>query len=221
MLSYLKQTKLANTAPLSLVLLIISALLGTSHILPSILPYFVLLICGMGALCLQYNPAIIKLIFARPKRKVWWKVIPIVIITMIIAYIFVIVGTVLFNIPVDKNDTLGNGDKLSKLVNLFWVSISLIGEEVITASLTFPIYTLTLKKFGNQKAWVFAAIVGSLLFGLLHFRVYHWNLYQMFFPIGLGRLPFTWLWLNADSLWPAIVAHILYDLILFIPLVVN
>lgn len=36
---------------------------------------------------------------------------------------------------------------------------------------------------------------------------------------GLGRLPFTWLWIKSDSLWPAIGAHMVYDAVVFLPMI--
>lgn len=170
MLAFLRDAKLSKFSALSIIVLILAAIFGTSHILPGLLPYFVFIV-------LAFSSA-----------------------------------------PV-ANSALGTGSQSTKLIRVFWISVSLIGEEIITASLTFPLYTLIHKKLDNKKSWIIAAIVGSLLFGLLHFRAYNWNLYQMFFPIGLGRLPFTWLWIKSDSLWPSIVAHVLYDLILFLPMI--
>ncbi|CAI3416746.1 MAG: hypothetical protein SOR80_02440 [Enterococcus cecorum] len=42
-------------------------------------------------------------------------------------------------------------------------------------------------------------------------------MYQCIVVTGLTRLPFTCLWKKSDSLTTAIVAHILYDVILFLP----
>lgn len=218
MLAFLRDAKLSKFSALSIIVLILAAIFGTSHILPGLLPYFVFIVLGLLALYLQYGDKIIPLIFEKPLKNSWWKVIPVVIVTMIIAYAFIFIGLAFSSAPV-ANSALGTGSQSTKLIRMFWISVSLIGEEIITASLTFPLYTLIHKKLDNKKSWIIAAIVGSLLFGLLHFRAYNWNLYQMFFPIGLGRLPFTWLWIKSDSLWPSIVAHILYDLILFLPMI--
>ncbi|KRL89946.1 hypothetical protein FC46_GL000442 [Lactobacillus kalixensis DSM 16043] len=213
LLNFLKQAKLSKLAPFSIIVLLLATFLGTSHILPSILPYFVFIVFGLLALYLQYSSKIIPLIFEKPAKNSWWKIVPIVIVTLIIAYVLSLFSSTV------ANSALGNGSQSDKLLRLFWISVSLIGEEIITASLTFPFYTLIHKKIGDRGSWLYAAIIGSLLFGLLHFRTYNWNLYQMMLPIGLGRLPFTWLWIKSDSLWSAIIAHIIYDLIVFLPMV--
>lgn len=51
----------------------------------------------------------------------------------------------------------------------------------------------------------------------MHFKIYHGNLYQCLVVIGLTRLPFNYAWRKADSLWAGIIAHIIYDWIIFVP----
>lgn len=88
---------------------------------------------------------------------------------------------------------------------------------MITAVMTLPFFSLLLSRVDEDKAWWIAAVIGSVLFGLMHVNVYHFNMYQCIVATGLTRLPFTWLWKKSDSLTTAIVAHILYDVILFLP----
>lgn len=66
-------------------------------------------------------------------------------------------------------------------------------------------------------AWIAASVISSLLFGMMHVNVYHWNMWQCLVVIGLTRLPFNWAWRKTDSLWGGIWAHIIYDLIIFVP----
>lgn len=60
-------------------------------------------------------------------------------------------------------------------------------------------------------------MIGSVFFGLMHVNAYDFNMYQCIVVTGLTRLPFTCLWKKSDSSPTAIVAHILYDVILFLP----
>ncbi len=110
-----------------------------------------------------------------------------------------------------------SGPMLGRIVDLLELTFSLVGEELITAAVAFPLYHLASKKLPAQWAWVVASVVSSLLFGLMHFKIYHGNLYQCLVVIGLTRLPFNYAWRKADSLWAGIIVHIIYDWIIFVP----
>ena len=97
------------------------------------------------------------------------------------------------------------------------VSFSLIGEELITASVAFPAYVFLKSRMDASKAWIYASIISALLFGMIHVNIYHWNLWQCLVATGLTRLPFNWAWKKTDSLQGGIWAHIIYDLIVLIP----
>lgn len=216
MINYLNSRTLTKIWWLSALTLILGAFLGTDSTLPGVLPYFAFIFFGCISLYIQYGKGIIAAIFEKLKKEGWKLVIPVLIIAYIIAFLFLGLGNLLGNKSV-TNGAIGSGTVTEKLIQLFWICISLIGEEIITAALTLPFVSLLMNRLGNKRAWIFGAIIGSLLFGMLHFRAYHWNLYQMLLPIGLGRLPFTWLWVKSDSLWPSILTHIIYDVLLFLP----
>lgn len=216
MLNYLDSRSLTKFWWTSAATLLIGALLGTDSTLPGVLPYFAFIVFGGLSLYLQYGQGILAAILEKPKKGSWKLVIPVLIISYVIAFIFLGIGNLMGNQSV-TNGATGSGPVATQLIRLFWICVSLIGEEIITAALTLPFISLLMKRFSDKRAWLVGAIIGSLLFGMLHFRAYDWNLYQMLVPIGLGRLPFTWLWVKADSLWPAVATHILYDLLLFLP----
>lgn len=113
-----------------------------------------------------------------------------------------------------KSTPLGNGDAHSKIINLALVTISLVGEEMLTSAVTMPFFSLLRKKFSDRGALVVASVIGAVLFGSMHLVMYDFNIYQCIVTIGLTRLPFTWLWFKADNLKPAIVAHRVYDWII-------
>ena len=216
MLNYLDSRNLSKIWWISAVTIIIGALLGTDSTLPGVLPYFAFIFFGGISLYLQYGRGILAAILEKPKKGSWKLVIPVLIISYVIAFIFLGIGNLLGNQPV-TNGATGSGPVATQLIRLFWICISLIGEEIITAALTLPFVSLLMKRVNKRQAWIYGAIICSLLFGMLHFRAYDWNLYQMLVPIGLGRLPFTWLWVKSDSLWPAVITHILYDVLIFLP----
>lgn len=107
------------------------------------------------------------------------------------------------------------------IVNLTTIAISLVGEEVITASIAFPVYYLLVKKIGRKQAWIWAAIISAAVFGMMHFNAYNGDWYQMLIVIGAGRLPFTYAWTKTDSLWGGIIAHVVYDFLIFIPVIMG
>lgn len=110
-----------------------------------------------------------------------------------------------------------SGDLLSRVTHILTLSFSLIGEELFTAAFAFPIYVWLKDKVSHSSAWLTALLLSSLLFGMLHVNIYHWNLYQCLISIGLGRIPFTWAWRRLDTLRAGIWAHIIYDLVILIP----
>ncbi|EHI69267.1 hypothetical protein ACVRY7_01385 [Streptococcus ictaluri] len=67
----------------------------------------------------------------------------------------------------------------------------------------------------SQKAILIGSILGVLIYGLLHLPTYEWSFYQCLVVIGLGRLPFTYLWFKEDSLRAGIYSYVLYDYWLF------
>lgn len=217
MLDFFKQRPLVKFWPLSIITLLLGAYFATNQILPGILVYFVFLFFGGLSLYLQYGKGVLRAAFSFPKQNSWKWLIPVILVTLVLSFFFSFVGSLLGQ-PLAENSALGTGTLHQKSIRILWICLSLIGEELITAALTFPFYSLLNKKIQSKHALLLATLIGALLFGMLHFKVYHWNLYQMLVTTGLGRLPLTWLWFKADSLWPASIAHILYDLILFIPM---
>lgn len=219
MLENIKETPLSSKAWLSIPLILLGIYGGTASPFPLYLKMFCLALAGGFSLVLQYNAETLKTLL-KPSRKGTWKwLILIVLITFVISFAALGLGDVL-GFSSASNAALGEGDALSKFLNGIMVSISLIGEEIITAAIAFPLFTLFVKKMDDKKAWFVAAVLSALLFGLMHVYAYNWNLYQCLVAVGLTRLPFTWLWVKADSLRAGIIAHIIYDAVLFIPMIV-
>lgn len=109
------------------------------------------------------------------------------------------------------------GSTIYYVISLLKITFSLVGEELITAAVAFPVYHFLVKRLPTKWAWVIASVFSAFLFGLMHLKIYHGNLYQCIVVIGLTRLPFNYSWRKADSLRARIIAHIIYDWIIFIP----
>ena len=217
MYQYFEQSKLSKHWYLSIPVIFLGIVGGTTSILPGKLAIFSLMVAAAIAIVIQYEkPALAKL-YAPVKEKTWRWVIPIVIITIVVTFATIFLGQALGIQSVANGALDGPGTVGQKLFQLVLVCVSLIGEEMITAVMTLPFFSLLLSRVDEDKAWWIAAVIGSVLFGLMHVNVYHFNMYQCIVATGLTRLPFTWLWKKSDSLTTAIVAHILYDVILFLP----
>lgn len=166
-----------------------------------------LIIGGSLALYSQFGKDIFKASLGKMNGKNIVPIIVVVIVSYIIAFGTSIIGDAL-GFSIASNTALGNGDTKSKIINLILVSISLIEEEIITDVIAFPVFYIQVKKMKIQNTWIIVALTSSILFGL----IYQGNPYQMFIPIDLVILPFTWLWTKTDSIWRGIIDYILYDL---------
>ena len=103
------------------------------------------------------------------------------------------------------------------LILLFTLFIGMIGEEVITAIFTFPVWGwLREKGLSSSLSFFLAAVFSSLIFGLFHLPIYGWNWLQCLLTIGLTRIPYTYAWKQMNSIWGGILLHYLFDLILIL-----
>lgn len=220
MLQYFKTTPLSKNALLSAIVLILGVYLTVSGIFPLFIACWLFIITSALALTIQYNSKAISALFhpVTNKKTLLW-IIPVVPFTLAISMFSSYLGTLLGQTSV-ANEALGHGDTTSKIINLLLISISLVGEEMITAAATMPFFSLLQKKYNQRTALILASIIGAILFGSMHVVAYDFNLYQCIVAVGLTRLPFNWLWFKSDSLWPGIIAHIIYDWALFIPMII-
>lgn len=144
-----------------------------------------------------------------------------ILISIILAFVLSLgasaLGDMLGFSAVANANTKVTGSLFFRIWHIAKVSFSLIGEELITAAFTFPIFVYFRHRLGDKQSWFIASVTGALLFGLLHMPIYHGNLWQVLVATGLGRLPFNWVWRKTDTLQAGIWAHILYDLVIFIP----
>jgi len=200
--------------------------------------YFALLLAGSIALILMFNVDTYKKLFQKMAKGSWKYIILAVVLGFAVTIVTLVIGG-LFDFPSSANGSLtsaggsgsgsGGGNAggsgmsqallISTLITLGFTCISLVGEEVFTAAINFPLFRLfTDRGINIKKAWIWSAVIASLFFGLMHFEAYDGNIYQCLVPIGLGRLPFTYAWYKTESLWGGIWAHIIYDLMIMVPL---
>ncbi|MCU5707720.1 CPBP family glutamic-type intramembrane protease [Bacillus wiedmannii] len=103
------------------------------------------------------------------------------------------------------------------IYNAIDIIFSLIGEEcfVLIPSI-LAIYFLKKHRVNEKRSIIIVTIIGAFFFGLAHYSTYNGNLVQIFFVIGLARLPLNWVAFKANSLWASSITHILFDFTPFI-----
>lgn len=170
------------------------------------------------AIVTQFNFETLKVSMGKMEKGSWKIIFWSIILTFITSFATMALGNLLFHTGfVENSNAVHTGPILARIQHLVLLSISLIGEELITASVAFPLYHLLAKKMSSKQAWIIAGLISAILFGLMHLKIYHGNLYQCIVVIGLTRLPFNYAWRKTNSLWGGIIGHIIYDLVIFIP----
>ncbi|MGR3742409.1 CPBP family glutamic-type intramembrane protease [Companilactobacillus sp. DQM5] len=180
------------------------------------LPWIWLPITSSISLIVTFGWSNFKKFFKFPVKKDWKTIFQMGLLAYGLAMLVFIIGSLLFHLKFSANPIL-NSDKSSILISLLFIWISLVGEELIVASVVLPIYSyLAQRKTNKKNAWLIALIVGSVFFGMLHLPTYSWNWYHAVVIIGLARVPFSMAWKKTDSLLGGIFTHIIYDYVLIL-----
>ncbi|MGG5318863.1 CPBP family glutamic-type intramembrane protease [Enterococcus sp. AZ072] len=177
-----------------------------------------LFLFSLLALLFQFGPDACKL-FLKPmgKGKIRY-IILFVVLSFVLSTIAARLGNLLLNNQTVENPIAQSLHENSLLQNIYFFLttwISLAGEELTTAAVAFPLYYYLVKQFGQKQAFLFSSILSALFFGSLHLTTYSWNWYQSLVVIGLTRLPFNYAWKKTDSLRGGIIAHTVYDYLIF------
>jgi membrane protease YdiL (CAAX protease family) len=137
-------------------------------------------------------------------------------------FISMIIGTVVLAIfgatPNAATAQLSGLDVKERALFFLKTIPQLFGEEVITilpflALLQLFSGTLRVKRKG---AIIFAWVITSILFGLLHLPTYDWNWIQCVIVIGSARMVLTLPWIMTKNIWVSTGAHIINDWIILI-----
>jgi len=93
----------------------------------------------------------------------------------------------------------------------------LFGEEVLTvlpflAALQLAHGPLNLSR---TQAVLFAWLLSSILFGLVHLPSYNWNLLQCLLVIGSARLVLSLAYIRTKNIWVSTGAHVINDWVIF------
>lgn len=178
-----------------------------------------MLTASIIALMLQFDLAAVKRLLGKMKPNSWKFILLGVGLCILCSAIPNLIAMT-FGMSTVTNSSMtgmGTNETWQEILVLISFIPTLIGEELFVAAMAFPIFYLLAQKLPQKNAWIFAAILSAIIFGLFHMPVYDNNLYYCLITIPLTRLPVTWLWTKTDSLWGGIICHIIYDFIIFIP----
>ncbi|MGM0216544.1 CPBP family glutamic-type intramembrane protease [Enterococcus sp. AZ109] len=98
------------------------------------------------------------------------------------------------------------------VVLLLTTLIALVGEELATAVVTFPIVHYLTKKVSLNQAF----LISSIFSGMIHLPTH-----QCIVVIELTRIPFNYAWKSDDSLRGGFYAHIIYDYFIFLIVIIS
>ncbi|RXK17180.1 CPBP family intramembrane glutamic endopeptidase [Macrococcus sp. DPC7161] len=179
---------------------------------------------GIVVLLCEFGWNNVKKMFKAPAWNIVYKVPLAIISCLIISSLTMLLGK-LFQVQ-DYKSNLGlsnlDDQNSTNIIKIFLTSwIQLIGEELITAIICLPILII-LKRFLPWKlSLCLAILISSLIFGLLHIETYQYHFYQALIVIGMIRIPFTYLWFNTNTLWGGIIAHICFDYLLIVSIIMT
>ncbi|WP_036058666.1 CPBP family glutamic-type intramembrane protease [Leuconostoc citreum] len=110
-------------------------------------------------------------------------------------------------------DNLTYINMFKKIVLMLLLLLSMIGEELVVASITLPVYYFLKKiKYG----WGISIIIGSLVFSFIHLYAYDFNIWVCL-TVGLSHIPMAQAWKSTNSLRGGMYIHILYNMISIVP----
>lgn len=216
MLDKIEQTWLNRWGVIATPFLLAFGFIGRTSDWP--LSWIWLLLFSSLALLAQFGSDAYKL-FLKPLGKGKLRYILLfVVLSFVVSTIAARLGNLLLNNHAVENPIAQSLHSNTLLQNIYFFLttwISLAGEELTTAAVAFPLYHYLVKQIGGKQAFLLSSILSALFFGSLHLTTYSWNWYQSLVVIGLTRIPFNYAWKKTDSLRGGIIAHTVYDYLIF------
>lgn len=217
MLNIFKTTKIE---PLKILIAVIIIIVGDWGVMTaqgenllSVFNFTFLAITGLVSLTIVLGRANLKILFRKMSKGDWKWVGLAIIAEIILTYAFAFIGYA-FKQSLANNAAVGDSSPLDVLVSFPFTAISLIGEELLIATLFILVYILFSKTFTEKQTVIIATVASLTIFGLSHYGVYDGNLYQCIVVIGLAHIPAVYAWLKTETLWVPIAIHIIYDFLL-------
>ncbi|WP_430612540.1 CPBP family glutamic-type intramembrane protease [Enterococcus sp. DIV0876] len=145
--------------------------------------------------------------------------------TLVMFVLGTIYSAVMTNIlTTTANTNVMSGSSLNHMQRLLLFAINegsniiLLFNEELLAIISFLALAALARHYGHmtRNTSIIIGWVGSiLLFGLLHYQAYDWNLVQMFLLIGMSRVFDTAIYIRTKNIMLSFLVHFIYDTIIF------
>lgn len=174
---------------------------------------------GSASLILVFGYTEFKKMLRPMSRPFFWKLFGLLVLAFIIKFLIASIGSVfnLLNVEsINVNPAVieaGSGSLVINLIEVLKTSVSIIGEELLVAGITLPIY-FCIKKY--KHGWIISNLIGCIAFGIMHITTYDFQLWSCLM-VGLSRYPYTEAWRTTKSLRGGMYIHLLGDLLVLIP----
>ena len=161
-----------------------------------------------------------KNVFKKPRKKDYGYMVLFAGITLIITPL---VASIVTALGLQASSNAAAGESLfttgAPEVIAFYVgtAIQLLGEELLTIIPFLAVMSILHSKFGvsRKKAILWALLVSTVWFSLIHLPTYGWNVLQVLLIIGSARIVLTLAYLRTKNIWVSAGAHIINDWVIF------
>ena len=213
----MNQTPIKITHVIIAFILIIIGVVGA--VTPSSFNWLSTTVFGSASLLIIFGYRQFKSMMRPMNRPYFWKLAMLFVLSFLIKGGLVAVGEIFHLVDVNAfptNPAVGaanNGGILSNVIEVIKTSVSIVGEELLVAGITLPLYFLCKK---NKFGWVLSNLIGCLAFGIMHIVTYDFQLWPCLM-VGLSRCPYSQAWKSTNSLRGGMYIHLISDLIILVP----
>lgn len=134
------------------------------------------------------------------------------------AIVTVVVGLVVtglfHSVANPAGDMVASASRADKILFFGWTGVQILGEEIFTILIFLPVLALLHRVMSRKLALCIAALVASVIFGLVHLPTYQWNVPQ---AVGLVpiRLVLLLPYIITRNIWASTGVHVLNDWTIF------
>lgn len=186
-------------------------------LMDDILPTFIFI-----AIAWYFSNGELKKLFRRPRWSDWWFAVVMLIVQ--VAYsLFAIYSLNSAGFSTNENGEAAQvGSAANKGLMLFHEVISdlfdLMSEEVVSLTIFLVVAALLIQyyHFSRRSGLGIAMLASMILFGLIHFETYNWNLVQMLLVIGVARFFLNSIFVRSKSIWVSYIVHNIFDALSFL-----
>ncbi|MFC6760769.1 CPBP family intramembrane glutamic endopeptidase [Sulfitobacter porphyrae] len=111
-------------------------------------------------------------------------------------------------------DMVASASQVDRILFFGWTAVQILGEEVFTILIFLGSMALLVRVMSRKLALCVAALVASVIFGLVHLPTYQWNMPQAFGLMPI-RIVLLLPYIITRNIWTSTGVHILNDWAIF------